>query len=435
MASRASLSLGMESGAARGSRCVRPGDVWECFLLAIILRHLFKRQADGALLVAALDGQFDLVADVVLGNLGAQVGDALDLIAVDGGDDIALMQASLAGRAAGDDLEEIDTFLEVQLVAVARGALLIKDGDAEVRARHVAFLHDSGDDALHGVRRDGEADAFDAVGNNLGTVDADDLAVHVDERAAGVARVDGGVGLHELDARVTVAERAVEGADNAARHAALELKAHRVADGNDGLADDRRVGVAEVGCRQVAVIDLHDGEVRERISTDELARQAAAVGQRDDELARAVDDVVVRYDVALAAVVLEDDAGTDALALDRVVEEVARDGLVGDADDGRSDGCGGADGRRVARVGEVVEVGLLRLLGAARRALGRSRRRAERAARECRRRQRDGQGDGEFLGFIGIQFLKERFHDIPSNQSDNQSIGRVEGLAMAIVAS
>ena len=266
-----------------------PGGDW-----SIAFRHLFERQAGLALLAAALDGQLDFVADAVLGNLGAQVGDAVDLRAVDGGDDITLAQACLIGRAAGDDLEDVDTFLEVQLVAVARGALLVKDGDAEVRARHVAFLHDSGDDVLHGVRRDGEADALDAVGDDLGTVDADDLAVHVDERAAGVARVDGGVGLHELDACVTVAERAVEGADDAARHAALELKAHRVADGDDGLADDRRVGVAEVGCRQVAVIDLYDGEVRERISTDELARQAAAVGEGDDELARAADSATAR---------------------------------------------------------------------------------------------------------------------------------------------
>ena len=99
MASRVSLSLGMESGAARGSRCVRPGDVWECFLLAIILWHLFKRQAGLALLAAALDGQLDFVADAVLGDLGAQVGDALDVIAVDGGDDITLAQTCLIGRA------------------------------------------------------------------------------------------------------------------------------------------------------------------------------------------------------------------------------------------------------------------------------------------------------------------------------------------------
>ena len=66
--------------------------------------------------------------------------------------------------------------------------------------------------------------------------------------------------------------------------------------------------------------------------------------------------MVVRHDVALAAVVLEDDAGADALTLDRIVEEVACDGLVGDADDGRADGGRGADGRRVARIGQVVEV-------------------------------------------------------------------------------
>ena len=146
----------------------------------------------------------------------------------------------------------------------------------------------------------------------------------------------------------------------------LDEDAERVADGDDGLADDGLVGVAEVGRRQIAVIDLDDSEVRQRIGADELARQAAAVGERDDELVCTVDDVVVRHDVALATVVLEDDAGADALTLDRIVEEVACDGLVGDADDGRADGSRGADGRRVARIRQVVEVGLLCLLRAAR---------------------------------------------------------------------
>ena len=77
----------------------------------VVFWHLFERQACLALLVAALDGQLDFVADVVLGNLGAQVGDALDLCAVDGGDDITLAQACLVGRAAGDDLEEVEPFL------------------------------------------------------------------------------------------------------------------------------------------------------------------------------------------------------------------------------------------------------------------------------------------------------------------------------------
>ena len=53
---------------------------------------------------------------------------------------------------------------------------------------------DVGDD----VGGHGEADALRAHGLGVdGGVHADDLAGHVDERAAGVAGVDGGVGLDE----------------------------------------------------------------------------------------------------------------------------------------------------------------------------------------------------------------------------------------------
>ena len=51
----------------------------------------------------------------------------------------------------------------------------------------------------HQIRRDGEADAGGAAGRRDDhAVDADELAVHVDQGAAGIARIDGGVGLDEI---------------------------------------------------------------------------------------------------------------------------------------------------------------------------------------------------------------------------------------------
>ena len=99
----------MRERSGGGSRCfhevcllIRYGQR-DGMVSVVVFWHLFERQACLALLAAALDGQLDFVADVVLGDLGAQVGDALDLCAVDGGDDITLAQACLVGRAAGDD--------------------------------------------------------------------------------------------------------------------------------------------------------------------------------------------------------------------------------------------------------------------------------------------------------------------------------------------
>ena len=53
--------------------------------------------------------------------------------------------------------------------------------------------------AAHHVHRDREADAVGAeVLREHGGVDADQLAVRVDQRAAGIAEIDGGIGLDEI---------------------------------------------------------------------------------------------------------------------------------------------------------------------------------------------------------------------------------------------
>jgi len=66
-------------------------------------------------------------------------------------------------------------------------------GDADPAAAHAAVLEELRDDEFCGVDSDGEAEAL--RGHDGGGVDADDLAARVDERTAGVAGVEGGVGL------------------------------------------------------------------------------------------------------------------------------------------------------------------------------------------------------------------------------------------------
>jgi hypothetical protein len=82
------------------------------------------------------------------------------------------------------------------------------------------------------VGRDREADALVPAGARQDRgVDADELAVEIDQRAAGVAGVDRGVGLDEvlvlLDAQAGAADRA----DDA--------HGHRLADA-EGIADRQR---------------------------------------------------------------------------------------------------------------------------------------------------------------------------------------------------
>ena len=99
--------------------------------------------------------------------------------------------------------------------------------DAEAAAAHFAELHDLVEDRARHVRRHGEADADVAAGraDDRG-VDPDQLAAQVHERAAGVARVDRGVGLDEVLVAFGREPAAAERADDA---------------GGDGLPDAERI--------------------------------------------------------------------------------------------------------------------------------------------------------------------------------------------------
>ena len=118
----------------------------------------------------------------------------------------------------------------------------------EERVLDVSALDDLRDDVAHGVARDGEADAEVALltgvaGRNL-RVDADHLAARVEQRPAGVAVVQRGVGLDRVLDREVVrrGERPVDRADDPGGHRARV--AEGIADRDDGVADLRVVRVA-----------------------------------------------------------------------------------------------------------------------------------------------------------------------------------------------
>src|SRR5918995_521468 len=65
-----------------------------------------QRDLDLVLVAVTGEGDGDLVAGGVAPDGGRQVGGVADRVAVDGGDDVALLQAGLLGRAAGLDRAE-----------------------------------------------------------------------------------------------------------------------------------------------------------------------------------------------------------------------------------------------------------------------------------------------------------------------------------------
>ena len=123
--------------------------------------------------------------------------------------------------------------------------------DPEVRPRERLAGDRLGHDRPGHVDRDGEADAV-AVGGDRG-VDPDDVAVGVEQRAAGVAGVDRGVGLDQVGERLELPSVVIVRplAETIPLVTEFEYVPERAADRDDQLADLERVGDADRRGRQV----------------------------------------------------------------------------------------------------------------------------------------------------------------------------------------
>ncbi len=84
-------------------------------------------------------------------------------------------------------------------------------------------------------------------------------------------------------------------------------EAERIADRDDIVADSQLARVAERHAREPARVDLYDREIRAFVRADDFRRQAAVVEQRNRNLIRVLDDVMVRQNVALGRI--DNDAG------------------------------------------------------------------------------------------------------------------------------
>src|SRR5512132_1628142 len=128
--------------------------------------------------------------NIGVGDRAAQVPRRRHRNSVEAEDDVALTYARLRRRAAFRDGGNQRAFRLVQAEAVGdlRGDRL--DGDAQPAALHRALLLQLRHDLLRAVRRNGETDtdAASVRAEDRG-VDADHLAVTIEQRAAGIAGV------------------------------------------------------------------------------------------------------------------------------------------------------------------------------------------------------------------------------------------------------
>ena len=202
-----------------------------------------ERNFFGFFRALADDNDFDLFADRGVGHHARQILRLLDVLAVEFYHHVARLDAGgLCGtllldtgdqRAArGLDAETFGDFV---------GDLL--DADPEPAAAKLAELAQRIHHADHGLGGHREADADRAAGRRDDQrVDAYDLAVEIEQRAAGIAAIDRGVGLDVAVVRSGI-DVAVAGRNDARGNRATE--AERVADRDHPFAEPQLVGIAE----------------------------------------------------------------------------------------------------------------------------------------------------------------------------------------------
>src|SRR6266404_3873833 len=169
---------------------------------------------DVHLLAAAIDRDVYRVARALAIEDNVDIELTGDFVAIDGDDDIAadvnaahagLYEAIPAanpgnsGRAAGSGDFNEQAFLNRQVQRFTKPATYGQGLHAKESAMNAAVGDEVVGDTFRGVNGDGEADACSRSGGRIDRgVDSDHFAVRVDERAAGVAAIDGRVGLDSL---------------------------------------------------------------------------------------------------------------------------------------------------------------------------------------------------------------------------------------------
>ncbi len=302
-------------------------------LLARRFRRRLQRDRDLDLAPAPHDAELRLAAHRLGGEAIVEGVGIVDRLSVHFDDEIAGAQARARRRAARGDGVDQRSGRPLQAEAVGDVRRHRLQLGAEPRpAHHGGAAPGRRDHRPHHVRRDRKADALRTAGAREDRgVDADQAAGKIDQRAAGIAGIDRGVGLDE--------ELVVGDPDLGAGHRRHDAvgdglaDAERIADGEHHVADLQRVGIAEIGRGEAlaAVLDAQHGEIGARILEDEIGVEFALVGESDLDLVRILDDVIVGDDEAGG---VDDDAGAQraldllARAAGAAAKEAAEDRIV-----------------------------------------------------------------------------------------------------------
>ena len=256
------------------------------------------------------------------------------------GDDVLGLDTGLLCRAAG--FYALDVGTGGQVVPGSLFLVHADDADAQIGAGHITVVDQIGEHGGHVVNGNGEADALNAgagIGGAgvLGGGDANHLAVHVEQGAAGVAGVDGGIGLNHADGGGAAAggNLPVDAADVADGLGGGKL-AQRIADSGDHIADGQVMAAAQGGGGQTGGLHLQNRHIVGGVLAHELGLVFRAVVGGDGERIRVLYHMAVGDDVAVLG---ENEAGAGGSAGGGAVDAVR--------------GHGAGDGHHVVHAGGV----------------------------------------------------------------------------------
>ena len=332
------------------------------------------RDRDGEDLFLAITDDLDLdrLADAESCDQQQQLMRVLDRLAVDLGHNIPRFEPCLVGGIPFEDIRNQGAALVFDLHALGDILTDVLNGNPQPSPGHLPLGLQVRQDGFRHADRDGEPNSLPL--RNDRRVDADHLALHVEERSPAVSRVDGGVGLDEIVIRPR-ADHAALCADDPGGDGLLQ--AEGVPDGQNPVSHPELLRVARFRDRQAVVrFDLDQGDVGLGVLADDFCLVFLAVGELHQDFIGLLHDVVVCEDIAVMA---DDEPGAEAflfeLTLGHVSEKPLKEIIPAEITiERRSLTEGGAESAAPHRLGRAdVYDGGFELFGQIRKGEGRAR--------------------------------------------------------------
>mmetsp|Transcript_23952 Transcript_23952/g.43696 ORF Transcript_23952/g.43696 Transcript_23952/m.43696 type:complete len:509 (-) Transcript_23952:2323-3849(-) len=260
-----------------------------------------QRNPQGHCFSAAINHDADRFTNRAVAHLTDQAACVFNLDARKADDDIAIFHACIhRGALRHRSNQRACDGLKADGLGDVVGHVL--DAHAQPTAAGFAEFLQLVDHAGHHVRGHGKADANGAaIGRQDRRVHTDHFAIHVKERTARVAPVDGRVGLDVVV--IGAAQRPIARRHDPCGH--RKPLTERVAHGHDPIAHTGHIAIAKGHKLQRLIrLDLQQGDVGVRVSADhgrlELLSGLPFAGvELDQDLIGPFDDVVVGHDIAV----------------------------------------------------------------------------------------------------------------------------------------